>query len=66
MSKKLKTDRQLKSSNFCIPPPHTPPPPMTETCVFRKSVLRWEPANATGFSSRTRVPRYHYLGVLVL
>ena len=35
MSKKLKMDRQLKSSNFCIPPPHTPPPPMTETCVFR-------------------------------
>ena len=27
--------------------------------------LRWEPANATGFSLRTRVPRYHYLGVLV-
>jgi hypothetical protein len=34
--------------------------------IYFKSVLRWEPANATGFSSRTRVPRYHYLGVLVL
>jgi hypothetical protein len=41
MSKLLKIARQIKSSNFCIPPPHTPPPPMTETCVFRnfKSVL---------------------------
>ena len=35
MSKLLKIARQIKSSNFCIPPPHTPPPPMTETCVFR-------------------------------
>ena len=37
-----------------------------DNIIYFKSVLRWEPANATGFSSRTRVPRYHYLGVLVL
>ena len=36
------------------------------TVIYFKSVLRWEPANATEFSSRTRVRRYHYLGVLVL
>ena len=35
MSKRLKIDQPIKSLNFCIPPPHTPPPPMTETCVFR-------------------------------
>ncbi len=36
-----------------------------DNTIYFKSVLRWEPANATGFSLRTRVPRYHYLGVLV-
>ena len=37
-----------------------------DNIIYFKSVLRWKPAFAFGFATRTRVLRYHYLGVLVL
>jgi hypothetical protein len=45
MSKRLKTDRLLKTSNLCIPPHPIPPPPMTETCFSRN----FESVVAPGF-----------------
>jgi hypothetical protein len=57
MSKLFKIDEPIKSSNFCIPPPHTPPPPMTETCVFRNIYTKLSKKKKKSVTNKVVIPQ---------